>query len=392
MEEFKIDGIKVTYCKTNTDVSCMNVFFKVGSFSENKNTVGISHFLEHLIMKDKKLSLLSEYGCDYNAITERNLTYYYFSTYVEYFEKIIKRFSELFLYKFTSESNFKKEIDVVIQEIKNCKESHECHLYDKLENMIFRGNTLALSTVGEEDKLKNLSFSTVKKYFDKYYVKNNMVITIITNKDKDDIERILRESSFPKIKSGKEYFSSDKTTPQKKLSVCYDNISLNKSYIYFGVLIERKDIYVMEIIKYILAGDLHSRLYKELRYKGYIYNIRSNIECYEKIGNFTIATSCDKKNYDKCINLIIKNYEKLAEKEISKRELQTAKKAIKGICFLKYNIPLENSILIGKNYIFKDICDYNEILDLIENITSKEILKVCKRYFKKNKFNIVTNK
>ena len=30
MEEFKIDGIKVTYCKTNTDVSCMNVFFKVG--------------------------------------------------------------------------------------------------------------------------------------------------------------------------------------------------------------------------------------------------------------------------------------------------------------------------------------------------------------------------
>ena len=148
----------------------------------------------------------------------------------------------------------------------------------------------------------------------------------------------------------------------------------------------------MEIIKYILAGDLHSRLYKELRYKGYIYNIRSNIECYEKIGNFTIATSCDKKNYDKCINLIIKNYEKLAEKEISKRELQTAKKAIKGICFLKYNIPLENSILIGKNYIFKDICDYNEILDLIENITSKEILKVCKRYFKKNKFNIVTNK
>ena len=67
MDEFEIDGIKVVYCKTNSDVSCMNVFFKVGSYSENKSTVGISHFLEHLIMKDKKLSLLSEYGYFYDT-------------------------------------------------------------------------------------------------------------------------------------------------------------------------------------------------------------------------------------------------------------------------------------------------------------------------------------
>ena len=392
MEEFEVDGIKVVHCKTDSEVSCMNVLFKVGSYSENKNIVGISHFLEHLIMKDKKVSLLSEYGCDYNAITERNLTYYYFSTYVGYFEKIIKTYSKLFLYEFTTEKKFRKEIEVVIQEIKNCKETQDCHFVDLLENILYQGNTLSLSTVGEEDKLNSLSFKQVKKYFDTYYVKKNMVIVIVSSKDTDELKNILLKSSFPKIKMGKEHFSSGKTTPQKKLNIYVDEKHLNKAYIHVGILIDRKDLAVIELIKIILAGDLHSRLYKDLRYKGYIYNIQSNIECYEKIGNFNISTSCDQKNYEKCINIIIKNYESLAQNEIPKKELENAKKAMKGTFFLKYSSPLELSTFVGKQYIFDDIYDYNQMLDIVEPMTSKDILKICKKYFKKNKINIVTNK
>lgn len=392
MEDFEVDGIRVIHCKTESDVSCINVFFKVGSYSENENIVGISHFLEHLIMKDKKVSLLSEYGCDYNAITERNLTYYYFSTYVDYFEKIVKTFSKLFLYKFTTGEKFKKEIDVVTQEIKNCKEMQECHYVDLLENMIYKGNTLSLSTVGEEDKLKNLSFKQVKKYFDTYYVKKNMVIAIVSSKDSDEIKDIISKSSFTKIKMGKEHFSNGKTTIQKKQLIHIDERHRDKAYLHVGILFERKYLHIINLIKIILAGDLHSRLYKDLRYKGYIYNIQSSIECYEEIGNFNISTSCDHKNYQKCINIIIKNYESLGKIEIPKKELENAKKAIKGTLFLKYNSPLERSIFMGKQYIFRDTYDYNNFLDMIESITSKDILKFCNKHLNKNKINIVTNK
>lgn len=391
METFVINNIKCIYYYKDSDVSCFNVFFKVGSYTENEKTVGISHFLEHLIMRNNKLKVLSDYGCDYNAITERNLTYYYFNTKTEYFEKLINVYCDLLNYKTTTKNKFEKEKEVVIQEIKNCNEMHECQYVDILENMIFKGNTLRYSTVGESDKLLPLKLNEVKTYFDKYYTRNNMLVTIVTKKSLNDIKNIIKNCSLNKLKLGEEIFGSPTTSLQEKENIYIDNRKKTKSFIYIGFLIQREDILILEIIKRILAGELHSRLYKDLRNKGYIYNISCEIECYEYIGNFRMSTSCDHKNLEKCIQIIWKNLYTLTKQEIDNKELRIIKLGLKNLKTITYDNPFDLSNFMGHQYIFNDEMNINNIIEKLDTITSKDIKRVASKYFIKSKMNIVTN-
>ena len=93
------NGLKVLMIPNNKFESvAIGIFVKIGSRYEDKNNNGISHFLEHMLFKDKEIvERLDCLGAKYNAETSYETTHYHIygskKDYGEFIDLICKIYS-----------------------------------------------------------------------------------------------------------------------------------------------------------------------------------------------------------------------------------------------------------------------------------------------------------
>ena len=136
VESIKLpNGLTIIYenPETNIDITSIYCFCKLGSINEDDSTRGASHFIEHMCFqgtkKFKKPEQIShiydKYGAYFNAFTENEQTCYTIKCPDEYLYPCIDVLSELMFYSTFSKNEYKKELQVVIQESVNSSENYE---------------------------------------------------------------------------------------------------------------------------------------------------------------------------------------------------------------------------------------------------------------------------
>ncbi len=157
-----------------------------------------------------------------------------------------------------------------------------------------------------------------------------------------------------------------------------------------------KDEICLEILNQILGGSPSSRLFTDLRETRHLaYSVRSSYGTFDDIGVIKLAIETTtnnletgEKSYDnikKSIDGFRENVERIKSEKVSENELETAKKALKTIIlenlemYVDKNTRLSNSVATpyGINYI-------NEKFDMIDSITTDDILNTAKHVFKQN--------
>ena len=81
------NGIKI-YAHKNSSLHCffLSLFFRGGSMYEKEDEMGITHFLEHILVRNvnklygmKLYSILDRYGLEFNASTYAEMVQFYLS-------------------------------------------------------------------------------------------------------------------------------------------------------------------------------------------------------------------------------------------------------------------------------------------------------------------------
>ena len=111
------NGLKVLMIPNNKfDSTAVGIFVKVGSRYETPKNNGISHFLEHMLFKDKKLvEKLDCLGAKYNAETSYENTHYYIYGSKKDYVDFIDIISDIYTNPFKKE-DIEKEKGVIIEE------------------------------------------------------------------------------------------------------------------------------------------------------------------------------------------------------------------------------------------------------------------------------------
>ncbi len=96
---------------------------------------------------------------------------------------------------------FQGELETVYEEKNMYSDNMLMPAAEYAESMIFAGTPYADPIIGSTENLKNPRLGEMRKFFDKYYVANNMTLILTGDVNADSISNIL-ENTFGRIRSG----------------------------------------------------------------------------------------------------------------------------------------------------------------------------------------------
>lgn len=404
------NGIRLlTLPDKNINSMILYVYVKVGSKYEPVKLIGLSHLLEHLLFKGSEKyknhtsinTLLDSNGVNYNAFTDKNMTVYHYK-FIPNKDKVKLVFDIAFQMIFKSlirEKDIKLEKSVVTREYNDMIDDPAEYIEEIIEELAFKGHVLEKSVIGTPKSVNNSNQKDIRFFYDKYYVPENVLVTLGGNLPSDHMELINKyfiKSKITSVKPGNKTIDLfpqklEKLPLEKRISLKSKKIEHNQLAIFFnigGVYEKNMDIY--RLIANILGGSMSSRLFVRIREKlGLVYDISCSVVKYEEHGYFLISTQVKPKDMYKCLEYIMFELKKICN-YLPALELKNNKQNYCDLFLADFD-NLENKcefyseqlLLTGK------IMETNESrVEKIKKITIDDVLSVSKCLFTKENIKI----
>ena len=360
-------GIEVIFDKLESISTCsVGVFVKTGSRDESDTEEGISHVLEHMIFKGTptrnyfEISDEIDYlGANVNAHTTKEETVFYINALTQFLGKSVDILFDIVINSTIDEKELEKEKDVIVEEIKMYKDSPDDLVFEMNYADCINGQ-YGKPIIGTEASVKGFTAEEIRKYYRERYTKDNILIVVSGNFDKDEIIQKVdeyfgklddkkvnrRERIDFSFNSGKKVVSKD--INQVNICITHQSVDYNS----------KNKIYT-DILSSIIGGSMSSRLFQEIREKnGLAYSVYTYNQYYLSGGLTSTYIGTNLENYEKAIEITLSEFRKMRENGVTEDELQKAKnKYMSRIAFAMEN-PRSRMIILGNYYIRK-----NEILD-----------------------------
>ena len=404
--------IRFAYKKVTSPVAYCALSVKCGTRDEAPEYNGLAHLTEHMLFKgtEKRSSrsinnLLEKEGGELNAYTTKEEIVLCATVLSEDLPKAIELLAELAFTSVFPEKELEKELDVIYDEIISYKDSPAESIYDHFETLLFKGHPLEKAILGEKKKLRKINSTILKEFLHNNFTPQNIVFTVVGNTDEAKLSKLIEKSANKYCRNNSnEYITpincKEQEDSKNEEKVNKDvSVSLMAGQKFFTEITKRnhqahciigcsaysyydgwKRI-ALALITNILGGPAStSRLNLILREKhALVYNIEATYTPYSDTGIFSIYFGCDKSLLQKCRDLVYAELEKITTIPLSERELKNAKKQFLGQLFISQDNAEAQCLALGKSLLVYDkIYPFEQTRQLIENITSEQLIAVAK--------------
>ncbi len=381
------NGLKLIINKMDgfVSVSC-GVLVKTGSINESEKDNGISHFIEHVMFKGTKNRTAFEIsdhidriGAQINAFTSKELTCYYTKSTGEHLENSLEVLSDIFFNSVFDSNELEKEKGVIIEEINMSEDTPEELCLDLLAKSYYGNTGLGQTILGPEKNIKRFTREDVKKYMDKYYTADNVVISLSGDLDVEKAEQLV-EKYFA------QNFKNKKCAAQKKAKIVpaqslYKSKRIEQTHLGFamqGFSMHDNKGDAASIANIILGGGMSSRLFQKIREElGLAYSVYSYGSQYKDNGVIEICAGVNTAQRDLAAEAIIAEVKKFKNDGITEQEFLRGKEQIKSAFIMGRESTSSQMLLYGKYLLFLDeVFDVETRLKKLASITLKDVLDV----------------
>lgn len=393
MEKYRLgNGITILFRKNSSKSVAVEVMVKTGSNHENKSILGISHFLEHMLFEGTKkrpdstiiANEIEKYGAEFNAYTSTNRTAFFIKIINKHFEKALGILSDMVSDPLFREDKIDKEKKVILREIDMVTDDPRQHQWILFQKSLFDRHPAKNPTYGTIRTVNALSRKEIFDYYKKYYVANNIIISVVGNVDnvKNNIQKYfgsLNTGKIPKRKAINEPLN-------KKIKTVFEKRKTQNSYIVLGYkapVRTHKDSYSMDVIASILGRGQSGWIFDEIRNKhGLSYQTGVQHESEDDYGTFAVFAGLDRKNIQKAKSIILKQLKRL--QKVTKKELDEAKTYIEG----HHALELEDNFHYADNMSFweliKDVKLADSYIRTMREVTVNDVKRAAKKYLNYN--------
>lgn len=368
------------------------IFCHAGSIYENKQTNGLSHFLEHMFFKWGKrypdmesiAKTLDAIGAEHNAYTSDYIASYYVKSAPEYRNIGLDVLSDMICNATFPEKEIKKETGVILQELQMYKDQprHQMLMHAK---QWFRGdNAYGWPIIGTEETIQSVTQESLITHKNALYTKDNIIIVIAGK-----IEN--KQEILDKIE---EYFSdlAEKTSLQKSPYLAYKPAEHSSKYVQ-GVnqshLVmfadgfsykNEKQLAAAKLLANILGGNTSSKLWMEIREKlGLCYYVGASHSSNPEFGTFSISAGLDKNQLEFGREAIEKILRQVSEGMISQEDFELSKNNYLGSLQMGVETSDATAEWVGYRYMMKkEIKTLEEIMEEYNAVSYDDVVALCK--------------
>ncbi|WP_297991567.1 pitrilysin family protein [uncultured Clostridium sp.] len=384
------NGLEVITIQKDTQISSINIGVKVGALNEGLNEKGISHYIEHMLFKgtenrtfQKLNDDLEALGGEYNAYTDFSQTVYSISCLEEELKSAIEILSDMLIRSKFPDEEVEKERGVILAEIRSSKDNVEDFSFKKINEIAFNKSALRYDVAGLDENVKSFTKKELYKYYKKYYIPNNALITMVSSLSHDEaIKEISKYFGKWEAKENIELVVKDEKNKNIKKITTKENIELcTIIYLFTFYDLDKKYELPLRILNHRLGESANSLLFREIREnRGLAYDIYSHLDITQNVKTLYVYTAVDEEDIEDASTAIENIFEDIKFRKIiiGEHDLNIMKKVHKTavISTLEDSVELCNYIL-SQSLEGEDIFEFLKDMDSLNTITADEIYEVA---------------
>ena len=385
-------GSAVAYCALS---------IRCGTRDEEGFHSGIAHFVEHTIFKGtgrRSAAVINNYldklGGELNAFTTKEEIVLHATVLKEDLSKAAALLFELATDPVFPDHEINTEKGVVIDEIQSYKDTPSEDIYDKFEELLFKGHPLSGNILGTKASVRKITRDELLRFVKEKFVPGRMAFSIVADLDEKVMEKTV-------LKLAGRFFPADtpdmpsETRNMTPVAEPFD-MTLNKrnhqaNCVIGGLapsLYQDRERLATVLLCNILGGPANNSILNSiLREKnGWVYGVECGYTQYADTGIVAISLGCDKHNLEKCIKAIDKELKRLQEELMSERRLKAAKKQLLGQLAISSDNGETQCLSMGKGLLaYGKISTGKENRELVEAITAEDIREMARTIFNPEK-------
>lgn len=407
-------GLQYAVKRSGSAVGYCALSIKCGTRDEAGYHCGIAHFTEHTIFKGtakRSAAIINSYldrlGGELNAFTTKEEIVFHATVLKEDLNKAASLLFELATSPTFPEQEIQTEKGVVIDEIHSYKDTPSEDIYDRFEEMIFKGHPLSGNILGTPASVKKITREELLAFVREKFQPCRMAFTVVADIDEKRMEKgivKLAEKFFGNELSSchtaqecgergaAAFLCSNRSTPiAKPFDKTINKRNHQANCVIGGLapsLYQERERLATVLLCNILGGPAtNSILNSVLREKnGWVYGVECGYTQFTDTGLVAITLGCDKANLEKCLKAIDKEIAKLQAEPLSERRLKAAKKQLLGQIAISGDNGETQCLSMGKSLLaYSKISDGKDNRTLVEGITAEDIQEMAIKIFDRNR-------
>lgn len=395
------NGIHVLHLEIpHTKVVHCGMILNVGSRQENRQEMGMAHFIEHMVFKGTKrrktfhiVNYLESVGGDLNAYTTKEKTCLYASINSDYVGRAIELLADITFNSTFPAREIEKEKQVISEEIDMYRDNPEEAIFEDYDVLVFPDHPLGRPILGTKNSISKFKQDALRNFTRKNYTSGRITFVSVGNVP---FSKVIKhcEKWFGDVKlSGQRRAKNSKSKykPAHQL-VEYPGLQTHEVFGSRAIKVRGKGYVPFLVLNNHLGGTAsNSRLNLNIREKfGLTYNILSFYQPYTDDGIWGIYFACEPKNRPRIENLVMKDLKTLRTKKMGSLRVSQIKKQLTGQLLLANENLLSKMLAIGKNQLdFQRQFEMADIVKEIEAVTASDLLDIANRAFDPEKFSSI---
>lgn len=205
--EFRLDnGMRIIVNEDHRAPTVAHmIWYRVGSIDESNGTTGVAHVLEHMMFKGTKTlkpgefsQRVAELGGRENAFTSKDYTAYFEQIEKSQLEKVMALEADRMRNLQFDDSEFAKEIRVVMEERRlRTDDQPIALLHEALNATAFAAHPYRNPVIGWPSDLDHMTVADVRNWYRNWYAPNNAVMVVSGDVGPEQV-RVLAQKYFGK--------------------------------------------------------------------------------------------------------------------------------------------------------------------------------------------------
>jgi predicted Zn-dependent peptidase len=383
------------------DIFCIYICVAAGSIYENNKQAGMSHVLEHMLLKRTKqysenvlIDKIAELGGIANASTDKDITCFYILTTSENWKKAINIMASVIKFPEINKKECDLEKNVIIQELNMRKDNFQDCYNLGISTLLCKTNIYNNTVEGTVPKILNLDIKELIAYYklryDKYCVTVNCPYSMKAN-----VQKYVHQK-FGKLDTIYDNDSELKNSScfQNKIDIIYRDKKQFTHLFLFKAFSKKeyKKTIITNFIRFaFINGSFKSKLMYILRTKlGLVYSISSGNESYRYLGIMTLEMSTTVNNVDKILKIVLDLLDEIKKEGLTQHDLNFYKKAYLSSRKIVFADELFKTSWHSENSFYNVKLTEKQYEDIIINMTNEEIKSCCNELFDVSKMGLLS--
>ena len=390
------NGLRIIHKPSHSQVVYCGYQIAAGTRDEQKGEEGLAHFCEHMTFKGTErrnalqiINSLEQLGGDLNAFTNKEDTTFYAAIQKEHVKKAVDLLTDIVFHSTYPQHEIDKEVEVICDEIESYNDTPAELIYDEFENILFEGHPLGHNILGNAKQLRTYTTEDALRFVRRNYRPEKAIFFAYGDVD---FEELVKSLEF-------KVYSLEMITPATDISsINYKLSTINSQQITKELGTHQAHVMLgtraydihhplripLYLLNNILGGpSMNARLNLSIRERnGLVYTVESTMVNYSDTGIWSIYFGCDPHDINKCLRLVRRELDKIMQKPLSDKQLQAAKRQLKGQIAIACDNREQFALDFGKSFLHygweKDV---THLFENIDKVTATDIQTVAHELF-----------